>query len=378
MKTDEFFDKLKPWSKRKHRLLGKYLPPFSAKVAKATPNREIYCVDGFAGAAKYEDGSEGSPLLIAKFSDECARWRDPVILKLINVEPDVKREGIFPLLEKATREWTEKGIVENINKEFYSALPKIISQIGNSPALFFIDPFGPTYVHFSHLQPVLTRNQKITELIINFDTDGLRRIVDASLSEKINPKTAKTNSQNVTKIIGSEEWKQKLTNENLSTEECEMILLREYMQNLTKFGYDVVAYPIREALDKKPKYHFVYCTRHSDGLGLMNDFIREEEDLLYGEHIEEKLTLFSSSNLANDEINLRRERLRAIMKNYLEKQRRITRNQVIRKLVNDYFGHFHSKDYRMVFKEFIDLGLLKTSDDKTKIDDRIYNYFPNS
>lgn len=77
MKTDEFFDKLKPWSKRKHRLLGKYLPPFSAKVARATPNREIYCVDGFAGAAKYEDGSEGSPLLIAKFSDECARWRNP-------------------------------------------------------------------------------------------------------------------------------------------------------------------------------------------------------------------------------------------------------------------------------------------------------------
>lgn len=378
MKNDQFWDKLKPWSKRKHRLLGKYLPPFSAKVATTTPNREIYCVDGFAGAAKYEDGSEGSPLLIAKFSDECAKWRDPVFLKLINVEPDEKGEGIFPLLENATQEWKEKGIVKNINKEFYFALPEILTQISNSPALFFIDPFGPTYVHFSHLQPILTRDQKITELIINFDTDGLRRIVDASLSEKINPKTAETNSQNVTKIIGSENWKQKLTGRNLSTEECEMILLKEYMQNITKFGYQVVAYPIREALDKKLKYHFVYCTRHSDGIVLMNDFIREEEDLLYGEHILEHLTLFSSSNLANEEISIRRGKLRIIMRTYLETQRKVTRKQAIKNLVVDYFGYFHSKDYRVIFKEFIDLGKLKTSDDKTKIDNRIYDYFPIS
>lgn len=63
MDTKEFFDKLKPWSKRKHRLLEKYLPPFSAKVATTTQNREIFCIDGFAGAAKYEDGSEGSPIV---------------------------------------------------------------------------------------------------------------------------------------------------------------------------------------------------------------------------------------------------------------------------------------------------------------------------
>ncbi|MCY7346997.1 MAG: three-Cys-motif partner protein TcmP [Pyrinomonadaceae bacterium] len=372
MKNQEFFDKIKPWSIRKHRLLGKYLPPFSGKVAKATHNREIYCIDGFAGAAKYEDGSEGSPLLIAKFSDECAKWRNPVTLKLINVEPDVKGEGIFPLLEKATQKWVEKSIVENINKEFFSALPEIIAKTGNSPALFFIDPFGPTYVHFSHLQPILTRNQRITELIINFDTDGLRRIVDASFSEKTNPKTAETNSQNITKIIGSANWKQKLNVESLSTEECEEILLEEYKQNIKRFDYHVVAYPIRESLDKKPKYHFVYCTRHSDGIGLMNDFIREEEDLLYGEHIEEKLTLFSSSNLAHDEINRRREKLHEIMNIYLEKHQRIIRNQVIKNLIEDYFGHFHSKDYKTIFKEFIDSGMLKTTDDKTKIDDRVY------
>ena len=75
MKNNDFFDNIKTWSKRKHRLLEKYLPPFTAKVASTTSTRRVYCVDAFAGAAKYDDGSEGSPILMAKFSDVCASWR---------------------------------------------------------------------------------------------------------------------------------------------------------------------------------------------------------------------------------------------------------------------------------------------------------------
>ena len=378
MNTGDFFKNLPPWSKRKLRLLGKYLPPFSAKVAKATQNREIFCIDGFAGAARYEDGSDGSPLLMARFSDECGNWREPVSLKLINVEPDAQNTGIFQMLEESTQSWRKKGVVTNINKEFSSALPEIIATINNAPALFFIDPFGPTYLHFEHLQPILTRHQRITELIINFDQDGLRRIVDAAFSEKINPKTAQTNSENITKIFGNANWKEKLSDRNLPSEECEVILLREYMENIAKYGYDVVAYPIREALDTKPKYHFVYCTRHSDGIDLMNDFIREEEDSLFGEHVQERLSLFPSANLADDEIKVRQEKLRGIMNKWIQKRETVTRKQVIKSLVSDHFGYFHSKDYRAIFKELIEFGKLITSDIQTKIDDRIYRVSHNS
>lgn len=377
MDTDEFFENLKPWSKRKHRLLGKYLPPFSAKVATATQNREIFCVDGFAGAALYDDGSEGSPLLIAKFSDECGAWSNPILLRQINIEPDAKSRGIFAMLDQATRAWQEKHIVTNINKDFSSALPEILAMIGNAPALFFIDPFGPTYLHFAHLQPILTRNQKITELIINFDQDGLRRIVDAALSANINPKTASTNANNITKIVGSDNWKNQITNQNLSSDESEAILLNEYMSNISNYGYDVVAYPIREALDSKPKYHFIYCTRHSDGIELMNDFIREEEDLLYGEHVQDKLSLFPSESLADEEVKTRRETLRSLMNQFLRKHKSVTRKQVIQSLVRLHFGYFHGKDYRAVFKELIESGLLTSSDTKPKIDNRIYTVSTN-
>lgn len=146
------------------------------------------------------------------------------------------------------------------------------------------------------------------------------------------------------------------------------------IKNLSKYGYLVVAYPIREALDKRPKYHFVCCTRHFDGIILMNDFVREEEDLIYGEHIEDSSPLFQMLNLAGQEIASRREKLRSIMQIYLENNAEVTRNKVIKDLVKDYFGYFHGKDYRNVFKSFIDLQCLTTTDDKTKIDDRIYKY----
>ena len=281
------------------------------------------------------------------------------------------------MLEITTQEWKANGIVSNINQEFDSALPGIIETIGNAPALFFIDPFGPTHVHFSHLQPILTRNQRITELIINFDQDGLRRILDAASSQNINPKAAVTNLQNITKIIGSENWKLTALNKGLSSSECEMILLHEYMNNIAAYGYDVVAYPIRESLDTKPKYHFVYCTRHSDGIELMNDFIREEEDLLYGEHVVERLSLFPLSSLADEEVELRRKKLRVLMVEYLENQRKVTRKQTVKNLIAHNFGYFHGKDYRTVFGELITAGKLSTTDDRTKIDDRIYHFSSN-
>ena len=365
----DFFGYLKPWSRRKHRLLGKYFPPFSAKVAKATNNREIFCIDGFAGAARYEDGSEGSPLLIAKFADECANWKNPVALKLINVEPDAKNEGIFDSLQQATCEWTEKGIVTNINKDFRSALPKILQTIGQSPALFFLDPFGPTYIHFDDLKPILTRNQRITELIINFDQDGLRRIADAAFSEKINPKTAATNAQNISRVIGNDKWKAKIDLGSQNSFEAELILLREYMENIAQFDYKVVAYPIRESLTAKPKYHFVYCTRHPDGIALMNDFIREEEDLLYGDHVEFRLPLFLDEASLSNAIENRRAQLRSIVETYLQKNRKVTRGRIRNDLLPLNFGEFHSKDYNALIQVLLKDGILREETGKMRIND---------
>lgn len=248
---DKFFDSPKVWSKRKHRLLGKYLPPFSAKVGSWA--ELIYCVDGFAGAAKYEDGSPGSPLMMAHIADKCASWKKPVHLRLINVESDPEH---YKSLKYITQVWEEKGVIINLEGQFGELVPTILSEVSDNPALFFVDPYGPTYVHFSHLLPILRRSQKTTELIINFDADGLRRIADTIHSKVSTDRALKaslTNIENVTGIIGSSEWETYFREGTHTTQEREMKLLNIYINNIAKYEYHIAAYAIRKFINDSPK-----------------------------------------------------------------------------------------------------------------------------
>lgn len=370
MKTDSFFESPKSWSKRKHRLLGKYLPPFSAKVGSWA--KEIYCVDGFAGAAKYNDGSAGSPLMMAHLADKCAAWKKPVNLRLINVETNADH---FSSLHHLTESWETRGIVTNLLGEFGKLVPNIISQTNDAPTLFFIDPYGPTYVLFSHLLPILTRGQKATELIINFDADGLRRIGDtihANVQTSRAMKAAQTNIAKVTEIIGSDQWKSKFERDNLSTQEREKALLYEYIENITKYGYTVVAYAIRKSIKHSPKYYLVYCTRHRDGIILMNSFIREEEDELLKDSTatpNQPTFPLEEFDMVQQETIQRRRRLHQLISDYLQNKQKTMRGQIKHHFIFEHFGDFHEKDYNAVVQELMNDGKLKAEHGRKRIND---------
>lgn len=367
---DKFFANPKVWSKRKHRLLGKYLPPFSAKVGSWA--KLIYCVDGFAGAAKYDDGSPGSPLMMAQLADKCASWRRPVNLRLINVENNPDN---YNSLKYITQSWESKGIVTNLEGQFGDLVPTVLSTISNNPAFFFIDPYGPTYVLFSHLLPILKREQRATELIINFDADGLRRIADTMHSRTSTQRAVKaalTNIENVTEILGSSQWENHYREGNLPTQEREKILLRLYMENIAKYDYTVTAYPIRKSIKDTPKYFLVYCTRHPDGVVLMNNFIREEEDSLLEEatvDVYQPKFPLEEFNELQQEIIGRRKELSILLFEYLEKQSPTTRGQMRKYFSFQRFGDFSDKDYNAVIKDLIDADRLLPRHGKKRIND---------
>ncbi len=62
--SDTFFKEKKPWSKYKDFILDYYLTPYIAKVKNI--KRPILIIDCCAGPGKFEDGTEGSPLIITK------------------------------------------------------------------------------------------------------------------------------------------------------------------------------------------------------------------------------------------------------------------------------------------------------------------------
>jgi three-Cys-motif partner protein len=63
-KKNEFFSKKKPWSEIKDDILSWYLEPYIAKILAT--RKPLLIVDCFAGKGKFDDGSDGSPLIILK------------------------------------------------------------------------------------------------------------------------------------------------------------------------------------------------------------------------------------------------------------------------------------------------------------------------
>lgn len=356
MRRTTFFEGLKLWSRRKHRLIGKYLPPFIAKVSSHAA--KVYCVDAFAGKAKYEDGSPGSPLMMANFADKCAAWRRPVDLRLINVEADPQN---FESLRYVTEQWEKRGVVRNIHGEFGDVVSEVLSEIGAAPALFFIDPYGPTAIHFSYLQPILNRAQQKTELIINFDHDGLRRLTDqlrskAKSSSSI--KGAQTTVARAAKIVGSDRWKTVFETQDLTSEEREQVLLKEYMENLARCNYTAAAYPIREFIDTPIKYYLVFCTRHPDGIRLMNDFICEEEEAILQDSTTDPLQHQLFDEVQQARIR-RHEELKRLTFDYVQNVKRTTRGSIKQHFIYQYHGVYHDKEYNAVVRELLDEGLLQ-------------------
>ena len=60
--TKDFFKSKKTWSKYKDELLCAYFLPYLNKIM-STRIPVVY-IDGFAGKGKFDDGTDGSPLLI--------------------------------------------------------------------------------------------------------------------------------------------------------------------------------------------------------------------------------------------------------------------------------------------------------------------------
>ena len=61
--TTNFFESKKDWSRNKDAVLERYLTPYTAKILNT--HKPLVIIDCFAGKGKFDDGSAGSPIIIA-------------------------------------------------------------------------------------------------------------------------------------------------------------------------------------------------------------------------------------------------------------------------------------------------------------------------
>jgi three-Cys-motif partner protein len=273
MPTD-FHKAPKAWAQIKHSILGNYLSLFLGKLGfRGDP---IYYVDGFAGPGRLEDGSDGSPLVAAKLAASPAQASRQGILRCINVEADPET---FANLKLATAEFERSGQVTNHPGTFTEVLPRILTEIGNYTAFFFIDPFGTEGAELETIKAIARRVGK-TEILVRYDDTRVKRLImwathnEASYDEA-HRKTSAAFRHRVAQL--TDEQAAALVQSALESEAVpdRDELIQGYVRQVKRVASlrYALSYPIRNPITRGHRYFLVHFCKHPDGYTYMANFM---------------------------------------------------------------------------------------------------------
>jgi three-Cys-motif partner protein len=369
-----FFAEPRIHSRRKHRLLRKYLPPWAAKLGRY--ERVIYCVDGFAGPGQYEDSDDdGSPLMMARLIDAAASWQTPRELRVIAVEKD---PGLCNKLKTLVTPWMDRGAMSVRCAAFTSVLPSILGEIGGAPAYFFLDPYSQKALPLPlGLAPILARLAP-TDVSLMYFGPGLHRMAsrlcEAPIANPTVAKAAASTLARVDQIVGGAGWREGFCEIGGTTQQIER-LEQHYLKGALDAGFAYGSYPIRPGLRRSAVYEFVHIARHRDAFLLMSDCVFDEGEELHREMGEESAQEFLPGFGDEGREETRREDLRTLILGALRLRpasQEGLREEILIKQRR--FGDFHSRDFTAVRRELVSTGFITQarSSDLTKNKDTVW------
>lgn len=259
---NDYFEKKRPWAEIKNRVLGSYLTPYIAKIAKL--NRPLIIIDAFSGPGKnFEDNSAGSPLIICS---AMTKYKGKKSAYFFNNEKD-HHETLIEILKIVP----DYNFAKPILGDAVELLEKVVPKITNETVFLYLDPFGLTCT-YDTLKPFLERSSDTsTEILINLNMTGLHRLAAHKAHET---EQIKANRIKLTKVLGGDYWKDiLLSSSDLETKEKERLIVEEYKKKLSINGYlrYTAACPVQENLSSPTKYYMISASPHSDSLLLFND-----------------------------------------------------------------------------------------------------------
>jgi three-Cys-motif partner protein len=295
--TKNFFNKKKKWSELKDGLLSYYLTPYVAKLL--TAKRPLYIIDCFAGKGKFDDGSTGSPIIIAE-----------KIQSVIYKQPNSSVHGIF--IEKKYSDHLINNLSNYKNCRvlkgtFEDHLNTVLNISSNSSLFFYIDPYGIKNLDFNRFSKIKNRQFRSVEMLLNFNSFGFLREGCRLLkyNKQYNELDAEddyeqdnTNTiENMNLIANGDYWINILedySNEKMSMFEAEEIFVKHYVDKLRAIFQYVVNIPIKTRIKNIPKYRLLFGTNNKDGLILMAENMNKKWLQILDEDRNGQLVLFEN------------------------------------------------------------------------------------
>ena len=300
--TGNFFEVKREWSNLKDQILDHYLRPYLAKIL--TTGRPTRIADCFAGKGVFDDGSIGSPIIIADHVRNTLAEYPNADLKAIFIEQKYADDLLENLAEYQNCK-VLPGDYEERLRFFAESNPD-----RNCNYFFYVDPYGVKNLSFDHFRKVKDLGFASLELLLNLNTTGFLREGCRLLSlEREMPDWAaeldyerdrKNTIAHMDEIAGGVYWKDILLSfqkNEIDFQQAEERFTECYKQKLGRIFQYVVDIPIKERSHHMPKYRLVFAGDHQHGFLLMADEMNKAwRDLLGGERYGQ-LYLFQESEL---------------------------------------------------------------------------------
>jgi three-Cys-motif partner protein len=273
--TVDFFKEKKGWSLLKDMILDDYLKPYISKVLRLY--KPLHIIDCLAGKGRFDDGKEGSPLIIAKHI--------AAVLENQNSYPNKSIYGYFiekkhaADLKKNLKTYENCGVLEGSYETHMEML--LNNNIQDISIFLYIDPYGIKSLDFGYFQKLKEKRYSSLELLINLNSFGFLRegcrVLKYEIFVKEDEEMPEDESEGIKKlnqIAGGTYWQDILEEKyatKISMNEAEEKFVHSYSEKLRSVFKYVVDIPIKAKSPHIPKYRLIFGTNHPDGLILMAD-----------------------------------------------------------------------------------------------------------
>ncbi len=274
-----FFDRKRPWSKRKDRILEYYLEPYLAKVRCL--GRPVLLVDSFAGPGEFGDGEPGSPLIMcAKVQAAIEQPGPEVRIWCVEPQPD--------LFDRLQRNLTGFPFAVAKQRSFLDVVDEVGEATRTHTVFLYLDPFTPADIDYEAIERVAQQIQSAgasVELLMNFNTPIFARWGRAALARQVPepdpdnedieecdvPPTEIPGADRLTRIVGGMWWRDILDSEQPFWKMVDTIADRVGEKLRLRFGEACWVGIRARRKHSIPRYHMLFGSRHPDALELMND-----------------------------------------------------------------------------------------------------------
>lgn len=357
-KADEsFFDKKKPWSRKKDEILDHYLKPYLAKVKDL--KEPIYLIDAFAGPGRFRNGDDGSPLIFAKNAAPLANSGYPVRLLCI--------EAAEKLYEDLCRNLAPFPFAHPRKGEFLSFISEISANAQSHTTFLYVDPYAVKGLAWEQLERVIHNvSNSSVEILLNFNAPifvrwGWQLIkcespppgisydeLEEMDSEEFDSETPPI--ERLHTIAGGDWWREVLEASTDFHLQC-IGIVDGICRKLKDHFREVLYVAIKDGHKPIPKYYMVFATRSEHGLILMNDRMLKatgEQELVSN-------PLYGLATL--------KEKILEASKQW------IRRDQLIKHIIRENFCSYLYSQIRSCISQLHDSGELETDTARKRMND---------